>query len=200
VGSFVGGDPMASLLLSALARMHRSTTPQEFLAAHPCAWLVWEPGTWKPPLPGDGKTIPSLVVPTLPPALGEALAFCLVARDGQVTLGRSPECNIEVNDATLSHLHLLLMEASPGLWTVRDAGSRNGSWMDGVPLPKGQPYVLRNLARLHAGQVCLTFYVPGALYERLAGFRLQTQSRLQFAAPDTKTRLPAVAPAPPTGR
>lgn len=180
---------MAGLLLSALARMHRSSTPQEFLAAHPFCWLVWEPGTWKPPTQGSA-TLPVLVAPSSAPGLGEALAFCLVPRDGQVTLGRSPDCAIEINDATLSSVHLLLMEAAPRSWTLRDAGSRNGSWLDGAPLPKGQPFVLRNLARIHAGQVCLTFYSAGALLDRLVGFRLPTQPHLVLRSPGTSPRLP----------
>ncbi|MGC4122509.1 MAG: FHA domain-containing protein [Myxococcales bacterium] len=172
---------MTSLLLSVLARMHRAQTASEFAAARPNCWLVWEPGVWKPPTK-DGETLATLSVPTPPPAVGEALALALSARSGQpgqITLGRAASCDIEINDATLSQLHLLFMEASPRVWTVRDAGSRNGSWVDQVPIAKGVPLQLKSGSRIQAAQVCLTYYDPAGLYDRL--FTLtRTPSRLQL--------------------
>jgi len=172
---------MTSLLLSVLARMHRTKTPKEFAAVHPNCWLVWEPGVWKPPSK-NGETLATVSVPTPPPAAGEALALALTPRTGQpgqVTLGRGASCDIEINDATLSQLHLLFMEASPNVWTVRDAGSRNGSWVDRMPLPKGVPMRLENGARIQAAQVCLTFYDAAGLFERLRSLGA-TPPRLQI--------------------
>lgn len=161
---------MNRLLLSVLARMHRMSTTQEFEAVHPNCWLVWEPGAWKPPTK-SGATLPAYHVPDQPLRSGEALAFGLPSHAGQVTLGRATTCDIEINDATLSHLHLLFMEAKVDAWTVRDAGSTNGTWIDDQRLVRGVPHVLANLSRIHAGQVCLTFYSPGALLQRLTGMR-----------------------------
>jgi hypothetical protein len=174
---------MTSLLLSVLSRMHRASSAQEFGAAHPYCWIVWETGVWKPPAKG-GQTLATIGAPTPPPAAGEALALALnsrAGRPGQITLGRAASCDIEINDATLSQLHLLFMEAAPRVWTVRDAGSRNGSWVDRVPLAKGVPVPLASGARIQAAQVCLTYYDPSGLFDRLASVaRTPTPPRLQL--------------------
>jgi pSer/pThr/pTyr-binding forkhead associated (FHA) protein len=105
---------------------------------------------------------------------GEALALALEGRaesPGRVRLGRGPECEIVINDGTLSGVHLLFMRddgAGPGeSWTVRDEGSRNGSWLDGVRLEAGQPHRLAPGARLQAAQVRLTFYDAAGMFSRL---------------------------------
>lgn len=160
---------MTSFLTSALSRRFRGRQ-QEFFAAYPCCWLVWEPGVWKPPHK-DGSTLAGIPIQTpAPSGVGEALALALIAsaaRPGQVTVGRGACCDLEINDATLSQTHLLLLEREPGTWTVRDAGSKNGSWLDDVPLIPGVPKPLRNGARVQAAQVCLSFYDPAGMLRRL---------------------------------
>jgi hypothetical protein len=160
---------MTSVLISALARMHRGADYRHFALAHHHCWIVWEPGAWKPPTK-SGETVTSVQLATPPPANGEALALALTVRPGrpaQLTLGRSTTSDIEINDATLSQVHLLFMQGAPGQWTVRDAGSKNGSWLDGQPLNRGEPKALANGARIQAAQVCLTFYEPQGLFTRL---------------------------------
>jgi pSer/pThr/pTyr-binding forkhead associated (FHA) protein len=43
-----------------------------------------------------------------------------------VTIGRDPGCDIVVDDPYASPRHCMLVEESPGRWTVRDLGSTNG--------------------------------------------------------------------------
>lgn len=165
-----------SCLLSVLARMYRGASLADFQAAQPHCWVVWEPGAWKPPAKG-GETVAALRVPTPPPPAGEALALPLAGRalqPGQFTLGRGPACDLVVNDATLSQVHLLFMQSLPGVWTVRDANSRNGSWLGSTELTAGKPEALADGDRIQAAQVALTFYEPAGLYQRLQGFRAQT--------------------------
>jgi hypothetical protein len=162
---------MTSFLISALARKYQGKQ-SEFLSAQPCCWLVWEPGVWRPPAKA-GHTLTGFDIKTPPAAGGEALALalhCSPSRPGQITVGRAPTSDIEINDATLSQTHLLLMESAPGSWTVRDAGSKNGSWLDGIQLTPGVPCQLRSGARLQAAQVCLSFYEPRGLYQRLLAY------------------------------
>ena len=171
---------MKSFLVSQLARTFPGAAgPETFVRAHPHAWVLWEPGAWRPP----GKSTTTVVA--LPQVVadaraGEALALALEGRTdspGRVRLGRAPECELVINDGTLSSVHLLfLRETGPGGaqaagagWTVRDGGSRNGSWLDGVRLAPGQPQALASGARLQAAQVSLTFYTPEGLFERLRG-------------------------------
>ncbi|MBF5043736.1 FHA domain-containing protein [Aggregicoccus sp. 17bor-14] len=170
---------MKSFLVSQLARTYPgaggAAGPEAFVRAHPHAWVLWEPGAWRPP----GKSTTTVVA--LPQVAadaraGEALALALEGRPdapGRVRLGRAPECELVINDGTLSSVHLLFLRepggAPGGGWTVRDGGSRNGSWLDGVRLAPGQPQALASGARLQAAQVSLTFYTPEGLLERLRG-------------------------------
>jgi hypothetical protein len=160
---------MTSFLLSALGRRFHGSTLEQFQAVHLHDWIVWEPGVWRPPRV-DGTTMSAARLATPAPSDGEALSMALVPRKntpGQLTLGRAPTNDLEINDATLSQLHLLFMEGERGHWTVRDAGSKNGSWLEGVQLRAGQPATLEDGARVQAAQVCLTYYRPAGLMRRL---------------------------------
>lgn len=164
---------MKSFLVSQLARSYAASF-EAFARAHPHPWVLWEPGAWRPP----GKsttTVIALPAQLSDPRAGEALALSLEGRaesPGRVRLGRGPECEIVINDGTLSGVHLLFMReagaASGGGWTVRDGGSRNGSWLDGVRLEAGQPQPLVPGTRLQAAQVRLTFYDPAGMFSRLS--------------------------------
>jgi hypothetical protein len=159
---------MTSFLLSALASKFRRASLEEFRAVHAHCWLVWEPGVWRPP--SRWATLPAEQMMTPAPSTLEALAIALAPRagqGGQLTVGRSSASDVEVNDGTLSQLHLLLMEEGPGRFTARDAGSKNGTWVDGVRLVPGAPVALGEGARIQAAQVCLTFYTPPGMLRRL---------------------------------
>jgi pSer/pThr/pTyr-binding forkhead associated (FHA) protein len=64
-------------------------------------------------------------------------------------------------------VHLLFMQSGPAKWTVRDAGSKNGSWLDGVQLAPGEPKPLVDGMRIQTAQVVLTYYEPPGLFARL---------------------------------
>ena len=164
---------MRSFLLSVLVRRYGGVELEAFRRTHPHDWLVWEPGVWRPALKTTTLIMQKLVLPTVPApnADGEALAFALDTNaDKPVTVGRAPTCDIPVNDATLSQIHLQLMHG-PGGWTVRDAGSRNGSWLEAAPLTAGTPFALTSGAKLRTGQVMLTYYSPGGMFARIKEVR-----------------------------
>jgi pSer/pThr/pTyr-binding forkhead associated (FHA) protein len=116
----------------------------------------------KQPTPPPGAT------PVPGKAQGEALALAMEARkDGKpITLGRGSECDAVINDGTLSQIHLVFMKDEKG-WTVRDAGSRNGSSVDGVKLQPGKPIPLKNGMRVLAAQVAFSFYDASGMLSRL---------------------------------
>lgn len=159
---------MKSYLFSSLVQRFGRGELAEFKRVHSCDWLLWEAGAWHP------ATRQTLVMNKLAPEgvpkdkAQESLVMGLETKPGQdqLTLGRE-DCDLVINDGTLSSRHLLFMKVEGTGWTVRDAGSRNGSWLDDVKLPPGMPYPLRNGARLKAGQVHLTFYEPAGLFSRL---------------------------------
>ena len=53
-------------------------------------------------------------------------------------LGRDEECAIVLRDAGVSRVHAVLDQASDG-FTVRDAGSKNGTRLDGLPAAEERP-------------------------------------------------------------
>ena len=48
-----------------------------------------------------------------------------------MTIGRSRQCDVVVDDATVSRRHALFSEHD-GQWTVEDLGSKNGTAVNGV--------------------------------------------------------------------
>ena len=159
---------MKSYLISSLTFRFSNSDLETFKKSHPHDWLLWEPGSWKPPgsttLVAHGlTTTPSPGKPT-----GEALALALEPKkDGsQLTLGRGAECDAVINDGTLSQLHLVFAQAN-GMWMVRDAGSRNGSTLDGLKLDPGTPKPLKTGCKLTAAGVTFSFYGPAGMLQRL---------------------------------
>jgi hypothetical protein len=160
---------LKSYLISSLTFRFSGADLETFKKAHPHDWLLWEPGNWKPPgsttLVGAGLT----TTPIPGRLTGEALALALeLKKDGtQLTLGRGPECDAVINDGTLSQLHLVFMQGPNNTWTVRDAGSRNGSSLDGIKLDPGTPKTLKTGSKLTAAQVSFTYYGPAGMLQRL---------------------------------
>lgn len=161
---------MKSYLLSSFVRTHAHLEEDVFRLSEPSCWLVWEAGPWKP---GGARTLtatpPKQLASTVTPGV-EALAYALTAKDGrQITLGRG-ECDIEINDGTISTQHLAFVQKE-GVWMVADSGSRNGSSLNGAPLVVGNPRPLMTSARIMAGSVAFSFYEPKDMLWRLKQYR-----------------------------
>ena len=45
------------------------------------------------------------------------------------TIGRDPRCDIAVADESVSRIHVEFLCAADGSMTIRDRGSRNGTWV-----------------------------------------------------------------------
>ena len=68
-----------------------------------------------------------------------------------VLVGRGERCDLMVPDARVSGAHLRI-SWSTDHWTVRDLGSRNGTWLSGTRLEPGVdvPWPLDEVVRLAA--------------------------------------------------
>jgi hypothetical protein len=158
---------MKSYVLSTLLPELDLRDEAAFVRAHPHPWLLREPTAWHPTHP-VGRT---LLVPPTEAALSEGMALAIAleptVRDApEITLGRSPSCDLEIDEGTISQQHLAFVRDGEA-WTVRDVGSTNGSWLEGVPLEPGAPVVLKEGARLQAAQVLFTFASSSGLWRRL---------------------------------
>jgi Nif-specific regulatory protein len=92
----------------------------------------------------DGKKRRTLELPPdVPAKIGRALGGAVVLEDG----GASRE-------------HCLI-ERTPGGWLLRDLGSRNGTRLNGRPVLKEEPPLLRPGDRVEIGAACITFAGEG---------------------------------------
>jgi hypothetical protein len=154
-------------MLSFLAQKHGQQDLKTFRASFTHHCLIWEPGDWRPPTKSGGTVV---TVPGVKPQAkaGDALVIYLEPRadGGALALGRATECELVVDDATVSARHLALAPREGG-WGVMSPGSTNGTQLNGKQMA---PEAWSGLApgdRLTVGQVALTYYDPKGLYFRL---------------------------------
>lgn len=116
-----GGVASPSYLLSfvAIQALRLGEKTQERFGG---AWLVWEPGAWQPPSPGLMATLGPTGGPPTRPTQTDALCFHLGA-DGHFRIGRSPENDCVVSDATVSRHHLEVFTRT-GHWWARPVNGR----------------------------------------------------------------------------
>lgn len=91
-----------------------------------------------------------------------------------ITIGRAANNDIVVEDAGVSKFHAYL-HRSPGGWSLTDARSLNGTWVDGVRLAPGTPPARvgdGSVIRLGEG-VVMAYLEPAGLYRHLQAARLQ---------------------------
>jgi len=131
---------------------------QEAAAKYPNSWLGWEPGAWVAPQQGKFMTlVPSSSGPDRP-AQGDALCFELAPTTVGVRVGRSPECEIVINDATVSRSHLVLVQEPDGSWVANVSVNSRGATVEGKPVPPGGRSPLTRGLQVQLGDAVLTFY------------------------------------------
>lgn len=88
----------------------------------------------------------------------EGVRFDLVARDGQViSVGRSPESSIFLDDVTVSRKHATISR-NQGQWQITDTGSLNGTY---VNRDRVSSSALNNGDELQVGKYRFTFLTGG---------------------------------------
>ncbi len=166
-------------MLSLLVRQHlllRAT----FQSRHPSSWLVWEPGEWHPARTvkeGNARSTQSLAPRADGPVGNDPLCFELVhdAAPRDLSVGRSTENDLVVNDLTLSREHLVL-HFEGGAWSVSVRETSNvATAIDDQAARVGAHYPLTSGTRIHAGDVRFTFY-------GLEGFLTRLEQEAKLAA------------------
>jgi pSer/pThr/pTyr-binding forkhead associated (FHA) protein len=140
---------VTSYLLSFLRRKFATVDGTTFERLHPHDWLVWEAEA----LPGGGE---------------EALAIALSRnpRRPYLALGHGPECDIVLDDASLSRVHLVLVRVGPRDWALRNADGSAGTRLNGRAIDGWEPRPLASGDRIRAGDVRLTFLAGADLLRR----------------------------------
>ncbi len=97
----------------------------------------------------------------------------------EVTVGRSPECDIVLSEPTVSRMHARFrQEPHTGMWSVTDVGSHNGTFQDGVLVLPGRPAPLFRRASLRLGGVELLFLQADAFEQYVRSSSLRAPARL----------------------
>jgi len=165
----------------------RTLSCEKFLQQHESPVLVWVPPLSSPsPLtttstshqgPSWKSAQPLELERLSPEELRQAQAFILRkerTRFGEaIWLGRWSKCDIALDIPTLSRLHAFLTYDNDGIPFLGDGGSKNGTYVDGKPVPKGTTVALPDDAYLMLGTVPLRFLQPKEFYKALTrAFRL----------------------------
>jgi len=83
-----------------------------------------------------------------------------------ITVGRAPDNDVVVPDASISRFHAYVKEGADRQWLIQDAGSTNGTSVNGHSVPRqgsGSPTALKSGDDVRLGQVELTFLDADAL-------------------------------------
>jgi hypothetical protein len=94
-------------------------------------------------------------------------------KDARVTLGRTPENDVVIDDASVSRLHAWLEWKSRGGWHIADAGSRNGTVLNSQRLSGKKLMMLGTRATLGFGDVSAQFLCPEDFLEFLHSYHAQ---------------------------
>ena len=74
-----------------------------------------------------------------------------------LSIGRSRESDIFLEDLAVSRLHASIISLGGGNYALRDEGSANGTKVNGQTVNKYQPYPLQEGDKIQLGQTVLAF-------------------------------------------
>ena len=115
---------------------------------------------------------------------------------GTYTVGR--QADVSIDDPSLSGNHIVLTVGADGDVTVTDAGSRNGSVLDGMPLQPGEAVPLEPGQLVRAGRSLFGFATPEPVARPAGGEAglLQVNRPPRVRRPPQRRRRPFPAPPP----
>lgn len=85
----------------------------------------------------------------------------------RITLGRTPNNDVVIDDASVSRFHAWFEANDEGAWSLTDAGSKNGTWVSVKRLGPRKAHALQGGEKLRFGNVDGWFLTPEKLIERL---------------------------------
>jgi hypothetical protein len=147
-----------------LLRKRLATSGSIFAKEERDHWVVWEPGKWAVSSGFDPTKAPR--GPTHEGLAIDSLAFQLKKRE-PIRLGRSTDCDIVINDATVSREHLTLTPVGESAWSVTSVTATGTTRVGETQLSMLQTVELKNGDRLSVGDVKLTYYDTAGLTARL---------------------------------
>ena len=145
----------------------------EFCSVHPYPLLVHITTGYKlRPVERMAMTIDRAVLAaatrpvTSPSAIDDYLALEVRSqgrvRTFQLSVGCGPNCDIQINDVTVSNVHAYMTQDRHGNWYVQDASSTTGTHVN--DRDPGETQVLVSGDRISFGMVDFTFLLPSQAY------------------------------------
>lgn len=151
-------------------------TREEFVVACPWPFLIGETAVVVPKIPMKTMVSPALrPIDTLqpePPDQPEEAVLVLPIRKRQnvfpemITLGRTANHDVVINDATISKFHAFFRTVDDKLEVV-DAGSRNGTKVMGRALTPRVPAPVSNGSRIRFGTIDLVLQTAREAWDAL---------------------------------
>lgn len=131
--------------------------------------LIWEPRgegalrDWAPTAAGPLSTPTG----TFETTIFEVVKSSRNALQQGITLGRTDHNDLTLVDDSVSRLHAIFLPDDAG-WTLTDALSKNGTWLDGVRLAPNKLHRLGDGAKLRFGKAELEFCLAPTFAARFA--------------------------------
>jgi len=121
-------------------------------------------------------------------------------RGGPVVVGRGVGADVPLADVGVSRAHAVIDARPDGVW-VRDAGSANGTWLDGVEIG-AEPVPLPAGSMVRCGDSLLTYTPPTdppavVRADSVGGLELHRPPRLRPRRAAVEVTFPAPPPEPP---
>jgi hypothetical protein len=85
-----------------------------------------------------------------------------------ITVGRTANNDVVVNDITVSRFHAFFRQRG-AVWSVCDAGSKNGTSLDGTVLEARKERPIQSGQQLRVGDIELVFHNADDLFDILSG-------------------------------
>ncbi|MCA9573776.1 MAG: FHA domain-containing protein [Polyangiales bacterium] len=86
----------------------------------------------------------------------------------RVGVGRARNADVWLPNPRVSKYHAYFQGAADGGYTLTDAESRNGTWVDGTKLTPRKPVALADGSEVVFGPHRFTFYTPAGFCENIA--------------------------------
>lgn len=103
--------------------------------------------------PASAPVEPDPAKATLSFIRGPQTGVAFELEPGTLSVGRNPQCDIFLNDMTVSRQHANLVHGEKG-WEIHDANSFNGVWVNNESI---DVHVLQDGDLLQIGAFCLRF-------------------------------------------
>jgi hypothetical protein len=133
--------------------------------------LVWEAPPTAAPSDSGSWALTDAGQDMKRPRAGEPLIFMVQKTTGAnnpfamgITIGRVDNNDLVVDDGSVSRFHAWLQQDERSKeWSLTDAESKNGTWVDGTQAAPRKRMPLTNGTKLKFGDVEMTFFLPDGL-------------------------------------